>query len=120
MRDRKRNSPRALKALLTVALVVFSAAAAAGQSASNTTYRGTKQDPFTKYKPPVKRLVIKKTAAPVQVPDIQTRINDYKAKKLAAMNLQQPAPKPTTALLLSEIQVIGISRTPRGYAAMIE
>ena len=29
-------------------------------------------------------------------------------------------PKPTTALLLSEIQVIGISRSPRGYAAIIE
>jgi hypothetical protein len=31
-----------------------------------------------------------------------------------------PAPKPTTALLLSEIQVIGISRSPRGYAAIVE
>jgi len=31
-----------------------------------------------------------------------------------------PAPKPTTALLLSEIQVVGISRTPRGYAAIVE
>jgi hypothetical protein len=120
MRDRKRNSHRALKALLTVALVAFGAASAAGQSASNTTYRGTKQDPFTKYKPPVKRAVVKKVAQPVPVPDIHTRINNYKAQKLAAMNLQQPAPKPTTALLLSEIEVIGISRTPRGYAAMVE
>ena len=31
-----------------------------------------------------------------------------------------PAPKPTTALLLNEIQVIGITRTPRGYAAIVE
>jgi hypothetical protein len=31
-----------------------------------------------------------------------------------------PAPKPTTALLLSEIQVVGITRTPRGYAAIVE
>jgi hypothetical protein len=31
-----------------------------------------------------------------------------------------PAPKPTTALLLSEIQVVGISRSPRGYAAIVE
>jgi hypothetical protein len=37
-----------------------------------------------------------------------------------AMNMQQPAPKPTTALLLGEMQVIGIFRTPRGYAAMVE
>ena len=30
------------------------------------------------------------------------------------------APKPTTAFLLSEVQVVGISRTPRGYAAIVE
>jgi hypothetical protein len=36
------------------------------------------------------------------------------------MAAQQPVPKPTTALLLSEMQVTGIFRTPRGYAAMIE
>jgi len=36
------------------------------------------------------------------------------------MNARMPAPKPTTALLLSEIQVVGISRTPRGYAAIVE
>ena len=30
------------------------------------------------------------------------------------------APKPTTALLLSEMQVVGISRSPRGYAAIVE
>ena len=41
-------------------------------------------------------------------------------KKSAAMNARMPAPKPTTALLLNEIQVIGISRTPRGYAAIVE
>ena len=32
----------------------------------------------------------------------------------------RPAPKPTTALLLDELQVIRIFRTPRGYAAMVE
>lgn len=30
------------------------------------------------------------------------------------------APKPTTAFLLSEVQVVGISRSPRGYAAIVE
>jgi hypothetical protein len=54
------------------------------------------------------------------VPAIQTRIDNYKAQKLAAMNLQQAAPKPTTALTLAEVQVTGIFRTPRGYAAMVE
>ena len=33
---------------------------------------------------------------------------------------QQPAPKPTTAFLLSEFQIVGIFHTPRGYAAMVE
>jgi len=36
------------------------------------------------------------------------------------MNARMAAPKPTTALLLSEIEIVGISRTPRGYAAIVE
>ena len=76
------------------------------------------RDPFRRYEPP--RVVSKKIAGQVLPPTIQERIESYKAQKLAAMNARMPAPKPTTALLLSEIQVIGISRTPRGYAAIIE
>ena len=79
------------------------------------------RDPFSIYRPPPpKRKAVK--AVPVQVtpPAIQERINRYKAQKAQAMSTQQPAPKPTTALLLGEMQVIGIFRTPRGYAAMVE
>ncbi|HEX6728838.1 MAG TPA: hypothetical protein VF074_02455 [Pyrinomonadaceae bacterium] len=76
------------------------------------------RDPFRRYEPP--RQVVKKISGQVLPPTIQERIESYKAQKLAAMNARMPAPKPTTALLLSEIQVIGISRTPRGYAAMVE
>lgn len=76
------------------------------------------RDPFKKYEPPLPR--VKMTAALAPVPSIQERIAQYKAQKTAAMNARMPAPKPTTALLLSEIQVIGISRSPRGYAAIIE
>ena len=36
------------------------------------------------------------------------------------MNARVTAPKPTTAILLNEIQVVGITRTPRGYAAIVE
>jgi hypothetical protein len=78
------------------------------------------RDPFEKYKPPVKKKRVVNGASPVAVPSIQERIERYKAQKLEAMNRQQPAPKPTTALLLSEMQVTGIFRTPRGYAAMVE
>ena len=76
------------------------------------------RDPFKKYEPP--KVVIKRIAGEVMIPSIQERINMYKAQKQAAMNARMPAPKPTTALLLSEIQVIGITRTPRGYAAIVE
>ena len=36
------------------------------------------------------------------------------------MSARVAAPKPTTAFLLSEMQVVGISRSPRGYAAIVE
>ena len=76
------------------------------------------RDPFKKYEPP--RLVVKKTGGPVMAPLIQERIEQYKAQKLAAMRARVAAPKPISAFLLSEIQVIGISRSPRGYAAIVE
>ncbi|HEY8224781.1 MAG TPA: hypothetical protein VIG25_05845 [Pyrinomonadaceae bacterium] len=75
------------------------------------------RDPFKRYEPPRQ---IKKISNQVLPPSIQERIDSYKAQKLAAMSARMPAPKPTTALLLSEIQVVGVSRTPRGYAAIIE
>src|SRR5262245_9599022 len=76
------------------------------------------RDPFKRYEPA--RPTMKKISGQVLPPSIQERIESYKAQKLAAMNARMAAPKPTTALLLSEIQVIGVSRTPRGYAAIIE
>jgi hypothetical protein len=79
--------------------------------------RDSGRDPFRKYEPP--KLVIKRSNI-VMPPTIQERIEQYKAQKAAAMSARMAAPKPTTALLLEEIQVVGISRTPRGYAAIIE
>ncbi|MGB7926135.1 MAG: hypothetical protein WCF57_23040 [Pyrinomonadaceae bacterium] len=78
------------------------------------------RDPFVPYKPTIKAKPNKSIPVPVAPPAIQDRIDGYKSQKLAAMNAQQPAPKATTALLLSEMQVIGIFRTPRGFAAMVE
>ncbi|HEX8147075.1 MAG TPA: hypothetical protein VF591_07855 [Pyrinomonadaceae bacterium] len=116
---KNRHTPSTLKGILAAALVAAAAATAPAQTASSA-YRATQRDPFSKFKPPVRRKVDKKVAAPAPVPNIQARIDKYKAEKLAAMNLQQAAPKPTTALLLSEVRVKGIFRTPRGYAAMVE
>jgi len=113
-----------LAVLLTVAGVACGATQAAnGQAKSEPKAAQPRsvqsgRDPFRKYEPP--RLVIKKGGSLVAVPSIQERIQQYKAQKLSAMNARVAAPKPTTAFLLSEIQVIGISRSPRGYAAIVE
>ena len=79
---------------------------------------GGGRDPFRKYEPP--RPTAKRPVNQSPIPTLEARISQYKAQKAAAMNARMPAPKPTTALLLSEIEVIGISRTPRGYAAIVE
>lgn len=77
------------------------------------------RDPFKKYEPPRVPVLVKKSIL-VGPPSIQQRIEQYKAQKQAAMNARIAAPKPTTAFLLSELQVVGISRSPRGYAAIVE
>ena len=110
--------------VLLGALTVFGAqpsvlAQEAGKK-SEPARAGKPRDPFTPYVPPAKKKKATNVAVPVAPPSIQERIESYKAQKLAAMSRQLPAPKPTTALLLSEMQVTGIFRTPRGYAAMIE
>ena len=113
-----------LAILLTVAGVACGAMQTAfGQSKSEpkaTQPRSNQggRDPFKRYEPP--RLIVKKSGSRIAVPSIQERIEQYKAQKLSAMNARVPAPKPTTAFLLSEVQVVGISRTPRGYAAIVE
>jgi hypothetical protein len=87
------------------------------KSASPRSNQGGR-DPFRRYEAP--RVVVKKSGSAIAVPSIQERIEQYKAQKLAAMNARVAAPKPTTAFLLSEVQVVGISRSPRGYAAIVE
>jgi len=120
---------RFMGAIWLCALAYLCAGTVSAQQASSN-YRTTPRDPFsnpraarpasaggarpnaTKPKPPAPSVVAS--------PPIQARIERYKALKLAAMNAQVAAPKPTTALLLSEVEVVGIFRTPRGYAAMVE
>lgn len=87
---------------------------------ASLTASAQQRDPFMKYVPPKKPKYSKLTPVVLTPPPIQERVDRYKAEKMAAMNAQRPAPKPTTALLLSEMQVTGIFRTPRGYAAMVE
>ena len=53
-------------------------------------------------------------------PSIEQRIDYYKRMRAAAAASGTSIPKVTSVLTLNEMSVIGIFRTPRGYAAMVE
>lgn len=126
MHDMKTPMRRLAGAALTVAIILAGglAVTAMAQETEPPAKKPAKRsvsggrDPFRKYEAP--RAVVKNSREESPIPTIQERITNYKAQKVAAINARMPAPKPTTALLLSEIQVIGISRSPRGYAAIVE
>jgi hypothetical protein len=128
LKETSKLNPALLRSILFLlsAVVIITSAFATGVAQETETEKPvvtTKRtaggrDPFRKYEPPLP--VVKKKEEQSAIPTIQDRISQYKAQKVAAMTARMPAPKPTTALLLSEIQVIGISRSPRGYAAIIE
>lgn len=104
--------------LLTSGIVVTTMAQEQQPEKPATKRVSSGRDPFKKYEPP--KPTAKRSLNLSPIASIETRISNYKAQKAAAMSARMPAPKPTTALLLSEIQVIGISRSPRGYAAIVE
>src|SRR5215210_5987273 len=96
----------ALACALIVGATDHALAQDASRPASSSTPRQrSERDPFEKYRPPVKRA--RSVATQIAPPSIQERIQRYKAQKMAAMNAQLPAPKPTTALLLGEVQITG-------------
>ena len=123
MHDKRKNRVGLPVLLLGSAMMVagFSVGATAQQTEVKnppvkTRSYSSGRDPFKRYEPPKPN---EKRVGALSAPSIQERISLYKAQKAAAMNARMPAPKPTTALLLNEIEVVGISRTPRGYAAIV-
>lgn len=56
----------------------------------------------------------------VNAPPIESRIAYYKVQRESAALNGLEIPKVTSVLTLDEMAVIGIFRTPRGYAAMVE
>jgi hypothetical protein len=122
MKYQSKTFKYALVMFLCAGTLAFNAAVSANaqdksedvKSSARTNSSG--RDPFKKYEP---RVAVKK-AGPLMPPSVQERIEQYRAQKLAAMSAHIAAPKPTTAFLLNEIQVVGISRSPRGYAAIVE
>lgn len=122
MRHRKTIGQLARLTAAALALACAASSAAAQQDA-NTNYRPAPHDPFVKPKtiPKKKAEPKKKKNVPTLVapPPVKARIEAYKEHRARAMEAQLPVPKPTTALVLSEMQITGIFRTPRGYAAMV-
>src|SRR5688572_7746302 len=122
MKHSTTTSRLALATLLATAVFTFANLTSVHGQDDQPSKRATKRtgagrDPFSKYVPP--RVPVKKSGL-VAPPTIEERIEQYKAQKQAAMRNQVPAPKPTTAFLLGELQVLGVSRSPRGYAAIVE
>src|SRR4030095_3074469 len=113
MMHQKKTLTRGLTSLLLGGAIVAASGAAVTAVAQDAQPEKTKvtkrsvssgRDPFKRYEPP-RPTMVKRIAGQANVPSIQERISQYKAQKLAAMNARMTAPKPTTALLLSEIQV---------------
>jgi|SRR5437870_2963578 len=105
-----------LVAICISGLTVFGQDQAPPKKAAVSRKSGSR-DPFRKYEPPTK---VSKSMTKLDAPLIQTRIERYRVQKMAAAAAHVAPPKPTTALLLNELQVTGIFRTPRGWAAMVE
>src|SRR4051812_11924472 len=53
-------------------------------------------------------------------PPIEARIEYYKRVREQAAAAGSPVPKVTSVLLLDEMAVAGIFKTPRGWAAMVQ
>jgi len=115
-----KNATRILAAAATIlcALAFMAFTVAAQQNEEKKPVVSEKgRDPFKHYE------LVRKTKPVVtklEPPSIQVRIERYRAQKMAAATAHVSPPKPTTALMLNEIQVNGIFRTPRGWAAMVE
>lgn len=123
MKHSKSSIRRAGRLLIAACLLLGGVAGAYAQA--DSTYKGVGRDPFArppKPKPaPVKPpTVLKAPPGQVPPPTIQLRIDRYRAQKASDMEQNRPVQKPTSMLLLSEIEVTGIVRTPRGYAAMVQ
>ncbi len=108
-------------ALIVTAISLSAGIIASAQTKKASTRKqpvdtNTPRDPFKKYEVVVKAGKTNR----LDPPSIQIRIERYRMQKMSAAAAHVPPPKPTTALLLSELQVTGIFRTPRGWAAMVE
>ncbi|HEU5238921.1 MAG TPA: hypothetical protein VFU37_17455 [Pyrinomonadaceae bacterium] len=120
MMDYKKAIRFGLSAALMMSAISFAAFDVAAQDKAEVkavNEKSSGRDPFKRYQPVLKS---KAAVTKLEPPSIQVRIERYRAQRAAAAGAHVVPPKPTTALLLSEVQVTGIFRTPRGWSAMVE
>lgn len=120
MMDYKNAIRLGLSAALMTSAISFAAFDVAAQDKAEVkavNEKSSGRDPFKRYQPVLKS---KAAVTRLEPPSIQVRIERYRAQRAAAAGAHVVPPKPTTALLLSEVQVTGIFRTPRGWSAMVE
>jgi|SRR5215510_4734664 len=120
MMDYKKAIRFGLSAALTLSAISVAAFDVAAQDKAEVkavNEKSSGRDPFKRYQPVLKA---KAAVTKLEPPSIQVRIERYRAQRAAAASAHIAPPKPTTALLLSEVQVTGIFRTPRGWSAMVE
>lgn len=118
--DYKKAIRFGLSAALMMSAISFAAFDVAAQDKAEVkavNEKSSGRDPFKRYQPVLKS---KAAVTKLEPPSIQVRIERYRAQRAAAAGAHVVPPKPTTALLLSEVQVTGIFRTPRGWSAMVE
>jgi hypothetical protein len=118
MRHEQTKNRSKLAAFAALLLILAACASSVAAQQASASYKGAQRDPFEKRKFAPKP--VKVGPKLVEPPSIEARIQNFKSKKAAAVAAEQPAPKPTTAFLLGELEVKGIFRTPRGWAAMVE
>ena len=120
MMDYKKAIRFGLSTALMMSAISFAAFDVAAQDKAEVkavNEKSSGRDPFKRYQPVLKS---KAAVTKLEPPSIQVRIERYRAQRAAAAGAHVVPPKPTTALLLSEVQVTGIFRTPRGWSAMVE
>ena len=70
--------------------------------------------------PKPKPVKMEKVVVPYAPPPVEARIDYFKRMREAAVASGAPLPKVTSVLMLNEMSVSGIFKTPRGYAAIVE
>lgn len=116
------SKARVIKALNLTLIVLFFVCVGGGFI---ELFAQVKRDPFIMN--PVLRKKSKSTrgSAPagpqvIEPPPIGTRLDYFKKIRNDAIDNGRTLPKVTSVLLLDEMSVTGIFKTPRGYAAMIK